>query len=428
MSRVPDGYKGPSGDEMAPIRASKRVTWTAACLLLAGWPFGARAGAAPATDAELRQAIDSLRGVRYEGLTEAQKTALGKKLDTAWNTLLADSARARPLVEKALDAETRDGGFILDLCGLHLMLTKGASDPKRITGWMTRADPNDNPWGYWKVAQWAASTRCRDCRPILLQAAKLRSLDEYIAEHALRVDLTLGLIFLWGSYGDDLKPELESIIKSEDCAERGNAAFGLGLLRARPDMTAAREMALLDPCESARIQAWGALASAGDLKLAPTAQRRLGATPGPTKEERWAMIAALTSGFVPGASAPLETLSHDKDAEIAGDARKGLDELKRGTDALATIRGRLGKGSDEQHAKLESALRAATEKGRFEYKSSLEETALALRPADLSLLHTARLSVLRRFSDECLYEFRTLSVLLSILRDANTERGTPSRP
>jgi hypothetical protein len=288
---------------------------------------------------------------------------------------------------------------------------------------MTRANPNDNPWGYWKVAQWAASTHSRDCRPIMLQAAKLRSLDEYIAQHALRVDLALGLTFLWGTYGDELTPELEAIIKSQDCAERGNAAFGMGLLRARPDMAAAREMAVKDTCEMARIQAWHALASAADSRVAQTAQRRLGATPAPTKDERWAMIGALTSGFGQDTKAPLEALAHDKDAHIAEDARKGLDELEQGSAAFATLRGKLGQGSDAQHAKLEGALRAATEKGRFEYKESMDDTVLALRPADLSLVHQARLSVLRRYSDECLYEFRTLSILLSILRGPGSEQG-----
>jgi hypothetical protein len=415
---------------MTPIRASMRVTWAATCLLLPGWTFGERAVAvaAPTTEAELRQAIDSLRGVRYEGLSEAQKTVLGKKLDKAWDTLLAGGARAKPLVESALDAETRDGGLILDLCGLHLMLTKGASDPKRIADWMKRANPNDNPWGYWKVAQWAASTRSRYCRPIMLQAARLHALDEYIAQHALRVDLPLGLTFLWGSYRDELKPELESIITSKDCAERGNAAFGLGLLRARPDMAAIREMAVQDTCEMARIQAWNALASAGDSKLAQTAQRRLAATPALTKDERWAMIAALTSGLVRGAQAPLEALAHDKDDQIAGDARKGLDESKRESEAFAPLRGKLGTGTDEQHAKLRSALRAATEQGRFEYKAPLEDIVIALRPDDMSLVHQARLSVLRRFSDECLYEFGTLSELMSVLRDADAGAGKPPRP
>jgi hypothetical protein len=131
---------------MTPIRASMRVTCGVACALAVQLACGAGGAASATTEAELRQAIDSLRGIRYEGLTEAQKTDLGKKLDKAWTTLLADGAHAKPLVESALDAETRDGGFILDLCGLHLMLTKGASDPKRITAWMTRANPNDNPW------------------------------------------------------------------------------------------------------------------------------------------------------------------------------------------------------------------------------------------------------------------------------------------
>jgi hypothetical protein len=182
-------------------------------------------------------------------------------------------------------------------------------------------------------------------------------------------------------------------------------------------------MAVKDTCEMARIQAWHALASAADSRVAQTAQRRLGATPAPTKDERWAMIGALTSGFGQDTKAPLEALAHDKDAHIAEDARKGLDELEQGSAAFATLRGKLGQGSDAQHAKLEGALRAATEKGRFEYKESMDDTVLALRPADLSLVHQARLSVLRRYSDECLYEFRTLSILLSILRGPGSEQG-----
>lgn len=343
-------------------------------LFLVSAVLSGHAFASPGSNAGLSAALDLIRGVDFASMDETRKEQVGKRLDLAWETLMEHPERAKPLIRKALDAETDDHFFVLDLAYLYMGLDPDPEDVEHVTRWLLKADPEGFPPGFFEIAAGMASTRCEPCMPAVLRMLELEELEASIYAHALPVDLMRGMMFTMVSYGDPILPELEARLSSPDCTVRSNAAVAIGLHLPREHPEAIAEMAASDPCERAREGALRSLALADPPALIDLFDARMEAEPGPDLDELMLFVRGLGEAPPRLAVPRLETLSQVEASEVA--------------------------------------------EARFEYEGSPEEIVAAMTADDYSLLNDARRSVLRRLSDECLHEFYALHAAALMFREA----------
>ena len=60
--------------------------------------------------------------------------------------------------------------------------------------------------------------------PVVAKMLELSELEAYIAQHALPVDVDLGILFTLGRYGDQAVPHAMKMLDHPECAGRANAA------------------------------------------------------------------------------------------------------------------------------------------------------------------------------------------------------------
>lgn len=269
---------------------------------------------------------------------------------------------------------------------------------------------------------------CGACLPAVLKMLELKQLSTGIPEHALPIDLDLGLVFTIGQYGDAALDGVRAGLESEDCIIRGNAALAVGQLLPMIEPAAVRKIALGDPCEESRRKAWEALGMLDSPFLARLVARRLADGRPPSIEERQSMVSGLSHAFSRAVTEPLKVLSEDSDPEIAEAARKGLEGIEKHAPTPSELRTKAGSASPSTRSKVRRLLKKAKQDGRFEFEGRRMELFAALTPDDLALLNEARAAVLNRVSDECLYEYFDMSYVARALRSMNNSQSAGSDP
>lgn len=73
-------------------------------------------------EAAVARAIEQLRGIHLQGLSETQKTALGERLDKAWDALFDHSDAAKKAIREVLATEQEDSYLLIDLAHLWTSL------------------------------------------------------------------------------------------------------------------------------------------------------------------------------------------------------------------------------------------------------------------------------------------------------------------
>ena len=395
-------------------------------LLLAATPVGAAGAAAEADPQTVADAIASIRGVDLSKMSEPEKIALGDRLDRCWRVLTGHPGEAEPAVRAALRDEREDSFRIIDLSHLLIVLDEHLMDEAAAA--LMRADPNRYPEGFFEVSSNMAARHCSACLRVVLRMLELTDLHTNIPEHALPVDLELGLIFTIGQFGDGALDGVRAGLDSENCIVRGNAALALAFLLPATAPPRIRQLALEDSCEATRGKAWRALGALDDPSLAGLAMKRLAAGPSLAAAERKDIALGLLSTSRGSVEEPLRLLKVDPDADVAEEAKKGLDDLEKHPRALMHLRGQVGSASPGTRSRMQALLRKAAKKGRFEHEGGGETLLAALVPGDLSLLNEARAAVLNRLSDECLYEYSDLSRAARVLRLVGAGEGTDAPP
>jgi len=386
-------------------------------LLVASCPAPSLAVDENDSEAEVASAINSLRGVNWAALGSEDGDNFRKRHRQAWKTLEDNSKIAVPAIRKTLQTERSDSFLIIDL-SVFLLLAEPKST-EEVAGYFIHADVNANPGVAFHVMSIMAARHCTRCLPAVRHVLKLRELDAYIQQHALRVPLFLGIIFTLAQYGDDAIPTAIEGLSSTECPERANAALALGILQPTAPPASIRKLALNDACSRARAAAWTTLGVLDEPDLPRLAAERLVATSPPDKEERLGLVAGLGSSFRWEAPRVLEALHGDPDADVRAAAKKELEGHKQ----LETLRNALKEDSagaaQRDQLTVRAELARAVEKGRWEPKGHLFDRAFllkALSPADITLLNRARAAVLSRLSDECLYEYFELTYVVQALR------------
>ena len=143
---------------------------------------------------------------------------------------------------------------------------------------------------------------------------------------------------------------------------------------------------------------------------------RLGQAPGPAKEEQLAMVAGLANVYFPHVYDGLTLLSKSEVPEVAEAAAKIRESLAaQEGDTESLVQG-IGSAAAASKAEMRKLLEKAARSGVFDFSGSAKDIEERVDLADLELLNAAKASVLRRRSDECLYEYRKLRVAASLVR------------
>ena len=377
-------------------------------------------------EAAVATAIEQLRGVDLQGMSEAQKTALGERLDKAWDTLFDHPDAAKKAIRGVMAAEQKDSYLLIDLA--HLWTNLEPKSPQFAAAALLKADVTANPGGTFHAASTMAALHCGECLPAVLRILEIKDPDTQIVQHALPIHQDLMLIFTVGQYGDDAVGPVGAKLSSDSCVVRANAALALGVLQPVSIPADLRRMAVEDACEDARAGAWSTLGLLDDPLLARSASKRLKTSPEPSKAERRAIASALGSSFSQAAKEPLTALASDRDPEVASDAQKALAGLESLEKQMAKLRvGRAG-ASSSKHSKMIRQLEKAVREGRTEPMIEREQLLVTLTAADVPLLNRTRAAVLGRLSDECLYEYFPLTYAARALRNGPAPAAGSATP
>jgi HEAT repeat protein len=246
---------------------------------------------------------------------------------------------------------------------------------------------------------------------------EVEQLESYIAEHALPVDLDIGLLFTLVLYGEEIVPEVTARLDSPSCVVRANAAYTLGMLLPPVIPPAIETMAASDGCDRARHSSMRSLAIADPPALFRVLNKQLSDSQQPEQSELMAILEALSLAPPRQAIPYLEKLSRDNDNVVAQTAATTLEMFQMLAKGERVPR--LSNTKDTQaRSQLLRDLNMAVEKKRFKSSMAPVDMVALLQDEDYSLLNKARVSVLRRFSDECLGEFVILHAATLSFREA----------
>jgi len=395
-------------------------------MLSAAFLFDAAAAGAASSrdpDAAVAAAINRLRGVHLEGMSAADKEALGARLDRAWDVLYDHPEEAEKAIVEVLATEKDDNFLLVDLA--HLLTVLDPDHPEPAAAALLKAKVTADPAGTFHAAANMAAAHCAACLPAVLRILEIKNADTLIVEHALPIDPELMLTFTLGQYGDDAIAPVGAKLSSDNCVVRGNAALALGVLQPPAIPAAIRTIAAADACEGARSKAWAALGLLDDPQLVGAATKRLAGAPPAPKIERLGIVHGLGATFSPAAKGPLKTLTKDSDPAVASAARRalhGLDELTRRMDQIKKERAGV---SPRKRAKMIRKLEKAARVGRVDLGPEPDDLLTTLTPSDIPLLNRARAAVLARLSDECLDEYYPMTHAVRALRGYLASTGGP---
>jgi hypothetical protein len=376
--------------------------------------------------ANVNSAIDELRGHDSRTLTTQSSKALDEKLDKAWDILTKYASISKKRIPEVLADERNDSFLLIDLSYLYLVLHEGSdSSMASASTWLLRADPGAHPSGYFNASSVMGSKRCQSCLPAVLGLLRLERLGASIAEHALLVDLDMGFLFAIGPYGTGATGALVEALQDSSCTVRKNAVRMTRFLLDPGAVSAVRAVASGDTCPEARNEAWTALGILGDVQLGGLIRRRMASEAEVPKEEKLAMVSGLEALYRSPDRWVAERLAQDPEPEVSAAATKMIAETD---DADADrLLANVGSKSSTERARALNPLKDAIRTGSFEFEGTAFELEAMLTPADLASVNEARASILRRASDECLYEWKKLylvGTLLVQLQASNQAPGT----
>src|SRR6266705_472169 len=141
-----------------PLRILALIMLSAAFLFDA-----AAAGAASSRDpdAAVAAAINRLRGVHLEGMSAADKEALGARLDRAWDVLYDHPEEAEKAIVEVLATEKDDNFLLVDLA--HLLTVLDPDHPEPAPAALLKAKVTADPPGTFHAAANMAAAHCAAC-------------------------------------------------------------------------------------------------------------------------------------------------------------------------------------------------------------------------------------------------------------------------
>ena len=126
--------------------------------------FGASSSLDPAS--AVTAAINRLRGVHLEGMSAADKDALGARLDRAWDVLYDHPEEAEKAIVEVLATEKDDNFLLVDLA--HLLTVLDPDHPEPAAAALLKAKVTADPPGIFHAAANMAAAHCAACLPAVL--------------------------------------------------------------------------------------------------------------------------------------------------------------------------------------------------------------------------------------------------------------------
>lgn len=286
-----------------------------------------------------------------------------------------------------------------------------------MSRWLVRADPNAYADAYFIMASHMAAVASESSKPVVLRMLELEQLESYIAAHALSVDLEMGLLFTVAPYGEEIVPDVTARLKSPNCVVRANAAHALSMLLPPATPPEIEFMATSDSCERARYSGMRSLAVMDPPALVRVLNNKMRDLQGFDESELQAILKALELAPPRVAIPYLKELSQYPIDDVSQAAVSTLEVFQKASGVYRVPR--LNSSKDERaRARLLRDLTLATQKHRFKSSMSSPDMVGVLQDEDYPLLNKARVSVLRRLSDECMYEFATMNGAALLFREA----------
>lgn len=211
--------------------------------------------------------------------------------------------------------------------------------------------------------------------------------------------------------------EVTARLNSPNCVVRANAAYTLGMLLPPVTPAAIETMAASDTCDRARHSSMRSLAIVDPPALFSVLDKQMNSKEQPAQSELLAILEALKLAPPRLVIPYLEELSRHADSVVAQAAESTL-EVFHMADAGGAVARLSGSHDGQARSQLLRDLTFAAEKRRFKPSMSLSDIVALLRDEDYPLLNKARVSVLRRLSDECLREFTILHAATLSFREA----------
>lgn len=364
-------------------------------------------GVQPPTPAAIEEALNSLR-TGSEATDDAQTDAIGLALDHPEPALEA--------FRSILGAERIDSRFAIGTAGLFLTMSDYSDlaliEAARHLNWV---DPNTNPNSFFSTAFQMAKACPRECAQTIVRMLLLEELAFPVHLHAMTIDRDLGLQFVLGQAREHVLDLVVAELLAPTCQVQRNAAFSLVFLLPAEAPTELLSVASGGNCEESRMAALTALGSIDPPNLPRLASQVILDDTCDSRCKK-GMARALALSFNPGVVEPLRRLASDGDSQVRELAAEIIEHLQHNAPEPSALYGALGSASKADQASFRAALETASVSDRFSDALDLIEKLARLGLEDLTLVHRARSAVLGRLSDECLYEYRSLTYLARTLQ------------
>ena len=454
-------------------RHARKNRWAYATSVLTVASLAILCQAQTTAPSELDAAIETMRGINADALSQAEQQSKGEDLTKAWATLTAAGQAGvdRLKVElRAIDeSKAQDDFFKLGAASLLWEIQKIDSADTITAIW--RDTPLHVQYQYvFYTAFEAAVTGDPRVLPMLEPLLRDDQASAYIAPHAMDVSWPLSVEFVWGVFGPQGQPTLLKVLRdSTDTVARRSAVILLTEQQCIEALPIIRQLAIQakDAERHLAVQSLGVFGHPDDYDLLI---RGLG---DPEAETVAAHAAALADYGDQRAATHLIPLLKAEEEIVRGSALYALamlmspdslaalheyatsgpseDERAQCQRYVAHILGEMNleweafaqKSPEDQQALLRSidqrevefqlkphdkelthdqlleACREWTDAGRitggkYAWAESRHVLAAAT-PQDLDLLLNLRAALYRRLSDECLYEVETVDEVLSRL-------------
>lgn len=168
---------------------------------------------------ELDQAVQVLRGIDTDKLSEPEKTEKAKQIDAAWKKITDGGTAGKERLKQEVTAveagNEKDDFFMLNASALLWEIGK-ESEAKSIADIWNKT-PLSAQYNYvFYTAVDAARTKKLEALPLLKAVLKDDTGFLFFPAHAMRVTWPLTHEFVWGAYGPRGLPELQRIFETSD--------------------------------------------------------------------------------------------------------------------------------------------------------------------------------------------------------------------